>query len=283
VAFTGRGDRVIARRTAGGGVRVAAVSDPRIPTDPARNTAALAAARVMALAGETDFGIELTIEKGLPLAGGMGGSAASAVAGAVAAAALLGHPTPRETLVEAAVEAEAVVSGRHADNVAPALLGGAVLVLSLCPLHLVPVPVHPSLGLSLVTPAYGVETARARALLPRVVSREDAVAQAAALGALLLGLGRGSGDLIGNAMRDRIAEPARLSLYPGYAEAAAAARDCGAFGATVSGSGPTLVAVAPLERLFAVGEAAVEAYLRAGIEAVAHAAGIDVAGARIVS
>ena len=112
IAFTGRGDRVTVRRTDAPGVRVTAVSDPRIPTDAALNTAAIAAAAVLAQAGG-DGGLELTIEKGLPLAAGMGGSAASAVAGAVAADAVLGSHLHRMDLMAAALEGEAVVSGRH--------------------------------------------------------------------------------------------------------------------------------------------------------------------------
>src|SRR5260370_14837 len=88
VAFTGKGDRVTARIQGPAGVRVRAVSDPRIPTDPSRNTAAIAAAAILRRAG-SPAGLELEIEKGLPLAGGMGGSAASAVAGGVAADPLL--------------------------------------------------------------------------------------------------------------------------------------------------------------------------------------------------
>src|SRR6185503_3008814 len=120
VAFTGKGDRVTARRSASPGVRVIAVSDPRIPTDAERNTAAIAAAAVLKAAPDRG-GLELSIEKGLPLAGGMGGSAASAVGGAVAADAVLGTALDRASLLEAALEAESVVAGRHADNVAPSL------------------------------------------------------------------------------------------------------------------------------------------------------------------
>ena len=151
-------------------------------------------------------GLELTIEKGLPLSAGLGGSAASAVAGAVAADAVLDSHLGRMDLLAAALEAEAVVSGRHPDNAAPSLLGGAVLVVSLEPLHVAPLRVHPELVLALVTPAYAVETARARAVLPAQVPRADAVRQAARLAALVAGLERGDADLIRRAMVDAIAE-----------------------------------------------------------------------------
>ncbi|HEY7513168.1 MAG TPA: homoserine kinase, partial [Vicinamibacteria bacterium] len=161
MALAGAGDQVTARLTGGAGVRVRTVSDPRIPTDAARNTAAIAAAAVLRRAG-SDAGMDLAVQKGLPLAGGMGGSAASAVAGAVAADAAVKAGLPLRALLEAALEAESVVAGRHADNVAPSLFGGAVLILGIDPFEMAVTRVHDSLVFVLATPSYEVETARAR-------------------------------------------------------------------------------------------------------------------------
>jgi homoserine kinase len=282
LAFTGRGDLVTAHRTETPGVRVTAVSDPRVPTEAGRNTAAIAASAVLERAGR-DGGLELTIEKGLPLAAGMGGSAASAVAGAVAADAALGSRLRRLDLVAAALRAEAAVSGRHPDNVVPSLLGGAVLVSTVDPLQVTAVRVHPDLGLVLVTPGYTVETARARAVLPEAVPRGEAVGQAACLAALVLGLERGDADLIRGSMVDRIAEPARAALYPGYAAARAAGLVAGAFGVAVSGAGPTVVAIVNAATGPAVAAAMQAAYQRLGIPAAIHAAEVDGLGARVVS
>ena len=134
----------------------------------------------------------------------------------------------------------------------------------------------------LVTPAYQVETAQARAVLPREVPRATAVTQAARLAGLLLGFERGEADLIRRNMFDAIAEPARAALYPGYPEAGAAALEAGALGVAVSGAGPTVVAVVPMPSATKVGEAMVKGYRSLGIEAVSHAAQIDRAGARIL-
>ena len=285
VAIAGRGDRVTVARSTIPGVRVLAVSDPRIPTDASRNTAAIAAAAVLRrLGGEgISVGLELRIEKGLPLAGGMGGSAASAVAGAVAADAILEARLGTDALLEAALEAEAVVAGRHADNVAPSLLGGAVLVLGLDPPQVARVHVHPGLALVLVTPAYGVETAAARAVLPKEISRSDAVAQAAGLASLVLGLERGDASLIRGALFDRIAEPPRRHLYPGYGEARAAALAAGALGVAVSGAGPTVLAVAETPAAHAVARGLEAGYRGLGIEAVAVPTSVDPQGARVVA
>jgi homoserine kinase len=283
IAFTGRGDQVTATSDEAGGVRVASVSDARIPLDPSRNTAAIAAASVLRRAGApAGFGLRLDIQKGLPLSGGMGGSAASAVAGAVAADALLGSSLSREDLLQAALDAEAVVAGRHADNVAPSLFGGAVLVVSLEPLLLARLQVHPELALVLVSPDYQVETAAARAVLPREVTRASAVSQAARLGALVLGLERADEGLIRGSMTDLIAEPARRPLYPGFAEARADGLRAGALGVVVSGAGPTVVAVVPAETAERVAAALEGAYRAQGIGARAHCATADDQGARVL-
>jgi homoserine kinase len=281
VAVLGLGDRVIAERAASPGVRVVSVSDPRIPCHPARNTAALAAAEVLRRAGAGGVGLDLRVHKGLPLSGGLGGSAASAVAGAVAANALLGGGLGPADLLRCALEAEAVVAGRHPDNAAPSLLGGAVVVLGVEPLRYARLTVHPSLRLVFATPAYGVETARARAVLPATVSRADAVGQASSLAGLVLGLERGDGALVRAAMVDRLAEPFRIPLYPGYARAREAALEAGAFGVAVSGAGPTLLAIASAGAADAVGRAVVGAYGEGGVGASLHVAEVDPEGARI--
>jgi homoserine kinase len=133
-----------------------------------------------------------------------------------------------------------------------------------------------------VTPGYGVRTADARAVLPASISRQDTVAQAASLAGLVLGLERGDGELLRAAISDRVAEPARLPLYPGFVRAREAALAAGAFGVAVSGAGPTLLAVADAACAESVARAVSEAYAREGIATAAtHVAGVDDRGARL--
>jgi len=127
-------------------------------------------------------GLAVSVRKGLPLAGGQGGSAASAVAAAVATNRLLGDPLDRPTLLAACLAAEEAVAGRHADNVAPSLFGGAVLVRSLDPLDVVCLPVPAELRVVLAHPDQRLRTREARAVLPREVPLELALAQAAVAG-----------------------------------------------------------------------------------------------------
>jgi homoserine kinase len=189
-------------------------------------------------------GIALSILKGLPLSGGQGGSAASAVAGAVAVNALLGAPLGAAALIDACLAAEEAVAGRHADNIAPALLGGVVLIRSMEPLDLVRLPVPDDLHVVLVRPDQRMRTAEGRAVLPAQVSRAVALHQAAQVGALVAALASGDYALLGRAIDDRIAEPARARLFPGFVEAKAAALAAGALGSSISGSGPTVFALA---------------------------------------
>jgi homoserine kinase len=281
VAFTGMGDRVLARRALSG-IRIARVSDPRLPLGASENTAGIAAGEALRRAG-SDCGIELEIDKGLPLSAGLGGSAASAVGGAFAVNALLDLKLSTPELLEVALLAESRVAGRHLDNVAPCLLGGAILVRGIDPPQTLGLSVHRSLRLVLITPTYAVETSRARAVLPESVARATAIGQAAGLGALILGLERADPDLIRTGMKDWIAEPPRLSLYPGYPEARAQAYEAGAFGVSVSGAGPSLISVVPEGAAEAVARALEEGYRRVGVVAHAHLGEVDHEGARVAA
>ncbi|MHB8625941.1 MAG: homoserine kinase [Aggregatilineales bacterium] len=242
-------DTVIAERTDTPGVIIAAIEGDggRLSRDSTQNTAGIAAAHVLKQIGARG-GVRLTIRKGLPLASGLGSSAASAVAGAVATNAVLGSPMKRIDLLAACVEGEAAVSGRHADNVAPALLGGIVLVTGTTPDAIYPLPVPPNLILALVTPNVAVPTAQARAVLPKQVSLYDMVHQTGAVARLIAALYAGDLPMLARAMEsDRIVEPARAHLMPGLAEARAAAAKAGALATVISGAGPTLCAVCDSE------------------------------------
>ncbi|MCC7207154.1 MAG: homoserine kinase, partial [Anaerolineae bacterium] len=216
----------------------------RLPREAGRNTAGIAAQAVLEQAKWTGAGVRLSLHKGLPLASGLGSSAASAAGAAVAVNALLGGPLSQEALVVAGLEGEAAVSGRHADNIAPALLGGIVLITGLGAHDFYHLPVPANLYLALVTPAVEVPTAHARAVLPESVPLPGLVRQAQALALLVTAIHRGDVALMGRAMeRDSIVEPARRSLMPGLCEVRAAARECGAFGTIISGAGPTLCSI----------------------------------------
>lgn len=215
----------------------------RLPRAAGRNTACVAAQIVLERLGASG-GVSLQLEKGLPLASGLGSSAASAAAAAVAVNALFGAPLSLDDLLVACVEAEASVSGRHADNVAPALWGGIVLVMSADghPHYALPTP--DNLHLALVTPDVAVPTAHARAVLPARVALRDMVRQTGLVAALVHALHSGDLALLAQVVeQDPIVSPARANLIPGYDAACVAAREAGALGTMISGSGPTICAL----------------------------------------
>lgn len=283
LAVTGPGDSVRAELSPTPGVVLLDPGHPDLPTDPARHTAGIAAHAVLKRAGEKR-GVALHVTKGLPLSGGQGGSAASAVAAAVAVNTLLGTPLATQELLFACLEAEATVAGRHLDNIAPSLLGGAVLIRSLDPLEVVPLTIQGNLPIVLAHPEQRLETRRGRAALPADVERETALFQAAQVAAIVAALARGDWQLLGRSIDDRVAEPARAPLLPGFRDAKAAALAAGALGCSISGSGPTAFAFAPDEaRAEAIRTAMVQAYHRAGVPCSARIAQVDTRGARVVS
>jgi homoserine kinase len=265
-------------------VRIIDAGHPDLPREPTRHAAAIAVMAVLRYSGVRPARtIEMSAHKGLPLAGGQGGSAASAVAGAVAANALLGEPLSATDVLAAALEAESAVAGRHADNVAAACLGGVVLVRALEPLDVVRVSFPASLRVALVHPEQRLRTADSRAVLPKAIDRATVIQQTANVGAMVAALMSGDLALLARALDDRIAEPARAPLLPGFAEAKAAALAAGALGCSISGAGPTSFA-------FAVNDAAAEriaramcaAYAGRGLAATWRVARIDDRGARFL-
>ena len=245
LAIKGPGDTVSVEIT--GGAQAVFIDeirgdDGRLPLEAQRNAAGIAALATLKRAGVTAQ-VRLRLEKGLGIGTGLGSSAASAAAAAYAVNLALGKPLRKIQLVEPCIEAEAYVSGRHADNVAPALLGGLVLVKSLEPLEVLRLPVPEGLFLTLVTPHVEVETRAAREVVPSQVALRDAVAQGADLGSFVAACYSGDYTLLGRSLTDRYAAPYRLGLVPGASEAIEAAIGVGALGASLSGSGPTVFAL----------------------------------------
>lgn len=216
-----------------------------VPRDAAKNCAAIAANAYLQPFG---FRAIVTVEKGLPLAGGMGGSAASSVAGAYAAGLALGQSPNVRDVLAAALEGEAAVAGRHLDNIAPSVLGGLALSRCTDPIDVVKLPVKSDWWIALVTPNVRIRTKEARELLPEQCARATWIQQMANTVALAHAFATGDGELLRRALDDRYAEPPRSTLIPHFYEMKRAALDAGAFGCSISGSGPTLFAVAPDER-----------------------------------
>jgi homoserine kinase len=287
LALAGAGDTVRAEWGGEPGVRILAPGHDDLPTEATRHTAGLAGLAVVERAGDArcrERGIGLTVRKGLPLSGGQGGSAASAVAAAVAVNALLGNPLDSFALVRACLDAEEGVSGRHGDNIVPSLLGGIVLIRSLEPLDLISLPVPDELCVVLARPDQQLRTAHSRSVLPSSVSRDLALHQAAQVGALVAALASNDYNLLGRSIDDRIAEPARSQLLPGFREAKQAALNAGALGSSISGAGPSAFAlVRGPDAGNKVAAAMAGAYKDCGYHCDVRVAQVDRDGARILN
>lgn len=284
-AFDAARDTVTAWREAEPGVRLGAVSGivTSLPSAPDANTALAAAAAVLKAAG-ADFGVRLDIDKQIPLSAGMGGSAASAVAGAAAANALLAAPFALGDLLPFALEGETVSADPPPwDNVMAALLGGLVIAARLDPALIAPVPVPKGVTAVLFHPDAKTETRAARGVLSETVPLQTAVEHARRISAFTLGCATGDRALIGAGLDDVLVEPQRAFLLPELAAVKAAAIEAGALGCSFSGSGPSVFAWADDSAADAVEAAMARAFADAGRNARAYRAPLDSAGVRLES
>lgn len=245
-AINDPGDEVHMTLADSPGVRITKITgdEGKLPVAADRNTAGVAVSSYLKLIGKEHVGIDLELHKKLPLGSGMGSSAASAAAALVAVNALMGNPVSKRDLVQHAMESERVACGSaHADNVAPSLLGGFVLIRDYNPLDLVSVPFPESLSCVLIHPHLEVKTADSRRILRNAVPLKDAIAQSANVAGLMVGLIQSDFKLIGESLKDSIAEPVRAFFIPGFDELRRIAKSAGALGAGISGSGPTVFAL----------------------------------------
>jgi homoserine kinase len=244
LAVEGPGDEVRLERVSGPSSveEITGLDAELIPRAAESNVVTIAAEAMLRALGEAG-GVRVWLRKGIPQSGGLGGSAASSVAGAWAAAAAAGHdPRPVEVMA-AALTAEATVAGRHLDNIAACVLGGLTLVRSTDPIDVVRVPLARSLWVALVTPAVRLETRAARAVLAPTLDRAEWVQQMANTAALVHGLQSGDLGLVSRACVDGFAEPRRAPLIPRFDQVKRAALDAGALGSSISGAGPTIFAL----------------------------------------
>lgn len=249
----------------------------RVSTD-ASNLAYQAFAYYFQQRGMTVPAVAMAIDLAVPLARGLGSSSTAIVGGLLGANAVVEDP-----IDQAEIAALAIALEGHPDNVVPALVGGCQLAATgndgqatLCP-----VPWHPDVTPIVVIPDFELSTAEARRVLPATYSRADAIFNTAHLGLLLRGLETGNGDWLRAALHDRIHQPYRQTLIPGYAEVAQAAQAAQAYGLVISGAGPTLLALSAAAQAPQVCEAMATAWQDMGQTVTAQVLGLDANGARV--
>ncbi|MEO0575282.1 MAG: homoserine kinase [Pseudomonadota bacterium] len=288
LAISGAGDTVTAERVESPGVVIADITGDSIGCDASqlsritgKNTAGIAAEALWQAHGGS-AGLQLTLHKGTPLGSGMGSSAASAVAGAIAANALLPSPLTEHDVLEFAMLGEAFASkARHADNVAPSLLGGLVL----CPVarlpELTPLPVPEGLCSVLVHPHLRVNTSDARSVLRDDVALSTSVAQMGLLANFIHACHTSNASLMSESLKDLIVEPQRSVLVDGFASVQAAALAAGALGSSLSGSGPSLFALCAEPEAQRVADAMQSAFREAGTHSDVWVSPMNAAGATV--
>lgn len=255
----------------------------RLPYEADKNTCTVAIQSMLNQLGYKK-GMEVSLFKGLPLGSGMGSSAASAAAALVAANALLGFPFDKKDLVKFAVEAERIACGAaHADNVAPSLLGGFVLIRDYEPLDVIKLPVPKGLYCTLLHPHLELNTSDSRSVLKKQISLKDSTIQSGNIAGLIAGLFQEDFDLISRSLKDVIAEPTRALLIPGFYELRDAIQSIGALGSGISGSGPTIFVLSPSKDIAnQVGAKGCEVFNKIGLDLDIYISEVNDKGAYVI-
>lgn len=210
-----------------------------LPAAPEKNAAGVVLLSIVKRMNDK-VGFEITIDKRIKPGSGIGSSAASSAGAAVAANHLLGNIFTTEELVQFAMHGEKLASGvKHADNIAPCILGGITLIRSINPLDIVSIP-FPDLYVTVIHPQIEVKTADARQILKKQVLLKDAIRQWGNIAGLVAGLMKNDYSLISRSLEDVIIEPVRSILIPGFDQVKKKCIDAGALGGGISGSGPSV-------------------------------------------
>jgi homoserine kinase len=278
-------DEVIITLTDKPGVVIKEISgdDGRLPLEATRNTSGVAVQAFLKEIG-SQCGAEIILHKKLPLGSGMGSSAASSVAALIAINHLHDNPFTREQLLPFAMEAERIACGSaHADNVAPSLLGGFVLIRSYSPLDVTKIPTPPGLYCTLIHPHMELKTEDSRRVLKSSIQMKDAITQWGNIAGLVVGLMKPDYGLITRSLQDVIAEPIRSVLIPGFDNIKATALQHGALGSGISGSGPTIFTLSTeLATAEKVGEEIQQQFVNMKLKSDVFVSRINHTGARIV-
>lgn len=255
-----------------------------LPRDIHLNTCTVAIQQFLR-ATNLSFGAEIIVHKKLPPGSGMGSSASSAVAALTAINHATGNTHLPKELLPYAMEAEFIACGSaHADNVAPALLGGFVLIRDKEKLDIITIPVPTELVAVVVHPHIEIKTSDARQALRKTLNLMDATKQWGNTAALVAGLMKDDYDLIGRSLEDVVAEPVRSIFIPGYARVKQSALQAGALGCGISGSGPSMFAFCKGEaNAHQVAKAMQETFQAIQLTADRYVSKINSDGARVLS
>jgi homoserine kinase len=277
------GDEMIIRKSSQKGIKITKITGADLPFENEKNVAGVAAlAMIQNL--EIDYGFEIEIHKKIKAGSGIGSSSASASGVVFGINKLLEKPFSEKELLEFAMQGEALASGGfHADNVAPALLGGIILIRGYNPIDYIKIESPSDLVAVVLHPLIEVKTSDSRAVLPKEIPLKTAITQWGNLGGLIAGFYTKDYELIGRSLQDAIAEPHRKSLIPNFDAVKNTAMQNGALGSGISGAGPSIFALCKgNETAQKVANAMRESYKNTGIEFDIHISKINSEGVKII-
>lgn len=280
------GDEVIVMPNGKSGITITSIigDNNHLPLDPKKNTATVAVKAFLDKLGQGNFGLDVEINKKMPLGSGMGSSAASAAAALVAINALFDYPFSKKELIPFAMESEGVACGsKHIDNAAPAIMGGFVLIRSYEPLDVIEIPSPENLFCTLAHPILELNTSDSRRILKKEINLSIAVKQWGNIAGLISGLYSSDFQLIGRSLTDYIFEPTRSFVIPAFNEIKTAALSAGALGCSISGSGPSLFALSDSKDVAEnVANAMQNAFLKGNIQSQTYVSTINKKGAIVL-
>lgn len=278
------GDEMVIRKVAKKGIKITKIVGQSLPLETAQNVAGVAGLALLN-AIDVDFGFEIEIYKNIKPGSGIGSSAASSAGAVFGMNELLGKPFTLKELVPFAMEGERLASGTaHADNVAPALLGGFTLVKGYDPLEVIKIEAPSELYATVIHPQIEVKTSESRSVLKQQVSLKQMVKQMGNLGGLISGLYTEDYDLIGRSLHDEIIEPNRSILIPAFDKVKRFSLEAGALGSGISGSGPSIFALSKGEEIAKeVGKRMAEVYKNINVDFDVHVSKVNSEGMKILN
>jgi homoserine kinase len=245
-ALEAPGDEIIVREGKQPGLMISEIQGAggKLPYDIMKNTAGYAAHRLLQFVGETDRPLEMEIHKKMPFGSGLGSSAASAAAGVFAVNEFLKTGLTKYEILRFAVEGEQIADGAfHADNVAPALLGGMIMIRDNVTLDIKKLHIPSGLFVSVIYPHIEILTKESRGILKQEVSFKDVIRQQGNLGAFVAAMYTSDFGMIGRSLQDLLVEPQRAHLIPHFYAMKEQAMNAGALGFSISGAGPSMFAL----------------------------------------
>jgi len=278
------GDEMIVKKTKKKGLKITKIEGFNLPKDIQKNVAGVSASAMLEKI-KPNFGFEIEIFKKIKPGSGIGSSGASSAGSVYAINKLLGNPFNEIELLNFAMKGEYLASNaEHADNIAPAILGGFTLVKNISPLNIISLPYPKDLYCVIIHPQIEIKTSESRKILPKNVSLKNATIQLTNLGGLIHGLHTNNYDIIKSSLKDELIEMHRSKLIPLFDEVKENSMNSGALGCSISGSGPSIFSLCKGKKIAEkIEKSIINIYSSSDIEFSTHVSKINKRGIYTIS